>query len=56
MERSYAEECQPVDVAEVNFAAEEKEGAEEEKEEDRACEVGIVHNMLVYSREGVQNC
>ena len=48
-------EGEAVDVAEVDFSAEEKEGAEEEEEEDGAGEVGVVHDVLVDSREGVQD-
>jgi hypothetical protein len=38
------------------FAAEEEEGAEEEEEEDGSCEVGVVHYVLVYASEGVEDC
>jgi hypothetical protein len=51
-----AEEGEPVDVPEVEFAGEEEEGAEEEEEEDGAGEVGVVHYVLVYAREGVEDC
>lgn len=51
-----AEEGEAVDVAEVDFAGEEQEGAEEEEEEDRAREVGVVHYVLVDAREGVEHC
>lgn len=45
-----------VDVAEMNFAAEEEEGAEEEKEENRTCEIGVVHDVLVDAGEGIEYC
>jgi hypothetical protein len=51
-----AAEGEAVDIAEVEFAAEEEGGAEEEEEEDGAREVGIVHYVLVYAREGVEDC
>jgi hypothetical protein len=51
-----AEEGEAVDVAEVEFAGEEEEGAEEEEEEDGAGEVRVVHDVLVYSGEGVEDC
>jgi len=50
-----AEEGEAVDVAEVDFAAEEEEGAEEEEEEDGTGEVGVVHDVLVDAREGVED-
>lgn len=56
MEREGADECEAVDVAEVDFAAEEQEGAEEEEEEDGAGEVGVVHYVLVDAGEGVEHC
>jgi hypothetical protein len=40
----------------VDFAAEEEEGAEEQKEEDRAGEVAVVHDVLVYSCQRVEDC
>lgn len=56
MEGEGADEGEAVDVAEVDFAGEEEEGAEEEEEEDGAREVGIVHDVLVDAREGVEDC
>ena len=56
MERKRADKGEAVDIAEVNFPAKEKEGAEEEKEKDRTCEIGVVHNMLVDAGEGVEYC
>lgn len=49
MQGGYAEQCQAVDVSEMDSPGEEEEGAEEEEEEDGACEVGVVHYVLVYS-------
>ena len=40
-----ADEGEAVDVSEVYLSAEEEEGAEEEKEEHGAREVGVVHNV-----------
>ena len=40
----------------MHFSTEEEEGAEEEKKEDWACEVGVVHYVLVDMREGVEDC
>lgn len=54
MQGGYAEEREAVDVSEVDFAREEEEGAEEEEEEDGACEVGVVHYVLVYSCQRVK--
>lgn len=51
-----ADESEAVNVAEVDFAAEEEEGAEEEKEEDGACEIGVVHYVLGDWGEGVEDC
>ena len=45
-----ADECETVDISEMNFSGEEEEGAEEEEEEDGAREVGVVHYMLGYGR------
>lgn len=56
MQGEGADESEAVDVAEVDFAAEEEEGAEEEEEEDGACEVGVVHYVLGYWGEGVEDC
>ena len=56
MQREGSDEGEPVDVAEVDFAAEEEEGAEEEEEEDGACEVGVVHYVLGYRVQGVEDC
>jgi hypothetical protein len=38
------------------LSAEEEEETEEEKEKDRACEIGVVHYVLVYSCERVEDC
>ena len=51
-----ADESEAVDVAEVDFSRKEEEGAEEEEEEDGACEVGVVHYVLGYGGEGVEDC
>lgn len=56
MQRQRADQREPVDVAEMHFAAEEQEGAEEEEEEDRAREVAVVHYVLVDARERVEDC
>ena len=40
----------------MDFAAEEEEGAEEEEEEDWAGEVGVVHYVLGYGVQGVEDC
>ena len=40
----------------MDFSTEEQEGAEEEEEEDRAGEVGVVHDVLVDARERVEDC
>lgn len=56
MEDGGAEEGKAIDVAEVEFSREEEEGAEEEEEEDGAGEVGVVHYVLVYPGEGVEDC
>lgn len=40
----------------MDFSTEEQEGAEEEEEEDGACEVGVVHYVLVDAGEGVEDC
>lgn len=55
MEGGAAEEGESVNISEVDFSREEEEGAEEEKEEDRAGEVGVVHNVLVDAGEGVED-
>jgi len=55
VQRGAAEEGEAVDVAEVDLAAEEQEGAEEEEEQDGPGEVGVVHDVLVDAREGVQD-
>lgn len=44
-----------VDVPEMEFSGEEQESAEEGEEEDWAGEVGVVHYVLVYARDGVQD-
>ena len=56
MEGGNAEEGQAVDIAEMNLSGEEEEGSEEEEEDNWACEVGVVHYVLVYPCEGVQDC
>lgn len=55
VQRGAAEEGQAVDVAEVDLAAEEQEGAEEEEEQDGPGEIGVVHDVLVDARQGVQD-
>lgn len=50
-----AQKREAVDVPKVYLAAKEEEGPEEEEEEDWTCEVGIVHNVLVYSCQRVQD-
>ena len=40
----------------MNLSAEEEKGAEEEEEEDGACEVGVVHYVLRYRVQRVENC
>lgn len=52
MEGEGADEGEAVDVAEMDFSAEEKEGAEEEEEEDGAGEVGVVHYVRGDRGEG----
>lgn len=47
MEGDGTEEGEAVDVAEMDTAREEEEGAEEEEKEDGAGEVGVVHYVLV---------
>lgn len=37
-------------------AYEEEEGAEEEEEEDWAREIGVIHDVVVYSRERIEDC
>lgn len=49
MEHDGAEEREAVDISEMHFSREEEEGAEEDEEENGACEVRVVHNVLVYS-------
>ena len=56
MEGEGADEGEAVYVAEMDFSAEEEEGAEEEEEEDGAGEVGVVHYVLGYGVEGVEDC
>ena len=56
MQGDGADEGEAVDVAEVDFSGGEQEEAEEEEEEDWAGEVGVVHYVLVYAGEGVQDC
>ena len=56
MEGERANEGEAVDVAEVDFSAEEEEGAEEEGEEDGTREVGVVHYVLGDGGEGVEDC
>jgi len=51
-----ADEGEAIDVAEVDFSAEEEEGGEEEAEEDGAGEVGVVHYVLGYWVQGVEYC
>lgn len=55
MQGGAAEEGEAVDVAEVDLAGEQEEGAEEEEEEDGAREVRVVHDVLVDAREGVED-
>ena len=54
VQRDGTDEGEAVDVAEMDFSAEEEEGAEEEEEKDRACEVGVVHDVLVDAGEGIE--
>lgn len=56
MQGERADEGEAVDVAEVDFAAEEEEGGEEEAEEEGAGEVGVVHYVLRYGVQGVEYC
>jgi len=51
-----ADEGEAVDVAEMDFSAEEEEGGEEEAEEEGAGEVGVVHYVLGDWAEGVEDC
>lgn len=51
MEGEGSDEGEAVYVAEMDFAGEKEEGAEEEEEEDGAREVGVVHYVL---GDGVQ--
>ena len=37
-------------------AYKEEEGSEEEEEENGSRKVGIVHDVLVYSCKGIENC
>lgn len=50
-----AEGGETVDVAKVDFAREEQDESEEEEEDERACEVGIVHEVRIDAPEGVQH-
>lgn len=45
-----------VDVSEMDLAGEKKESAEKEEEDDGASEIRVVHDMLVDTSEGVENC
>ncbi len=56
MEEGRADEGQAVDVAEVKTAAYGEEGAEEEEEEDGACEVGVVHYVRGNGGERGEDC
>ena len=56
MEGERADKGETVDVAEMNFSGKEEEGAEEEEEEDWAREIGVVHYVLGYWVEGVEDC
>ena len=55
VEGERADGGEAVDVAKVQFAAEEEEGAEEGEEEDRPGEVGVGHDVLVDVGEGVED-
>lgn len=55
MERERADQGQAVDVAEMHFPAKEEKRAEENEEEDRSCEVAVVHQVLVHAREWVEH-
>jgi hypothetical protein len=39
----------------VDLAREEQDEAEEEEEDERACEIGIVHEVRIDAPEGVQH-
>lgn len=56
MEGEGADEGEPVYVSEMHFSAEEEEGAEEEEEEDGPGEVGVVHYVLGYGVQRVEDC
>jgi hypothetical protein len=56
VERGTAQKGDSVDESEVDLPGDEQEGAEEEEEEDRACEVRVVHDVLVDARERVEHC
>ena len=56
MQGEGADESEAIDVAEMDFSGEEEEGAEEEKEEDGAEGVGVVHDVLGDGGEGVEDC
>ena len=44
-----------VDIAEMDFSAEKEEGAEEEEEEDGTGQVGVVHYVLGYWGQRVED-
>ena len=48
--------AEPVYVTEVYFAAEKEKKAKEEEEEDGTEEVGVVHDVLVDTCEGIEDC
>lgn len=53
MKRNAPENGKTVDVPKMYFAGEEEKCSKEEEEENGACEIGIIHYMLVYPRQGV---
>ena len=55
MQGKGADQGEAVDVAKVQLAAEQEEGAEEGEEEDRARQVGVGHDVLVDVGEGVED-
>lgn len=56
MEGDGADGGEAVDVAEVEFSGEEEEGAEEGEEKDGSGEIGVVHYVLVYAGDGIEDC
>ena len=56
MEGSYTKECETIDISKMDLSGKEEECTKEKEEEDGPREVGIVHYVLVYPRQWVQDC